>query len=94
MAIQLDEVTVRTVVCYPPPLAKFNTLASVLDFTRPPRLISMMVLLFNFRRAGCLPDPNFEDSFSGFLIGNRLAIAVFRTAAVHQTHIVALLPLS
>jgi len=37
-----------------------------------------------FRSAGCLPNANFEDSFSEFLIGNRLSVAVFRALEVHD----------
>jgi hypothetical protein len=45
-----------------------------------------------FRGAGCLPNANFEDSFSEYLIGNRLSVAVFRALEVHQTRIVPLFP--
>jgi hypothetical protein len=45
-----------------------------------------------FRGAGCLPNANFEDSFSEFLIGNRLSVAVFRALEVHHAWVVSLLP--
>src|SRR3954468_16528700 len=46
-------------------------------------------LAIRFRGASCLTNANFKNSFSEFLIRNRLSVAVFRTFEIHHAWVVS-----